>query len=72
MSPSEVFLKLKALSKSFEGRRVIDSLDLEVYAGEVFCILGPSGCGKTTLLRLIAGLELPDEGSIAIGGELDG
>ncbi len=70
MSPSEVFLKLKALSKSFNGRKIIDCLDLEVYAGEVFCILGPSGCGKTTLLRMIAGLELPDEGSIAIGGDL--
>jgi iron(III) transport system ATP-binding protein len=70
MSPSEVFLKLNALSKSFNGRKIIDCLDLEVYAGEVFCILGPSGCGKTTLLRMIAGLELPDQGSIEIGGKI--
>jgi iron(III) transport system ATP-binding protein len=70
MSPSEVFLKLKALSKSFNGRKIIDCLDLEVHAGEVFCILGPSGCGKTTLLRMIAGLELPDQGSIEIGGRI--
>jgi len=70
MSPSKVFLKLKALSKSFNGRKIIDCLDLEVYAGEVFCILGPSGCGKTTLLRMIAGLELPDEGSIEIAGKI--
>lgn len=48
----------------------MDALSLEVLPGELFCILGPSGCGKTTLLRMIAGLETPDEGSIELDGQL--
>ncbi|MFE2757622.1 ABC transporter ATP-binding protein [Actinosynnema sp. NPDC059335] len=49
------------------GVRAVDGLDLRVPDGELFALLGPSGCGKTTLLRTIAGLERPAEGSIAIG-----
>ena len=47
---------------------VLDSVDLAVERGALVTLLGPSGCGKTTLLRLIAGLAAPDEGSIMIGG----
>lgn len=56
-------ITLKACNKSFSGgRRVLDSIDLAIAAGETLVLLGPSGCGKTTLLRLIAGLDLPDAG----------
>jgi len=48
----------------------VDALSLDVLPGELFCILGPSGCGKTTLLRMIAGLETPDEGSIELDGKI--
>src|SRR5215813_5939718 len=70
MEMTSVHLKLTAVSKSFGARKVVDSLDLEVRRGEVFCVLGPSGCGKTTLLRMVAGLDTPDSGSIEIAGAL--
>jgi putative spermidine/putrescine transport system ATP-binding protein len=56
------------LSKRFGAAKVLDRVDLAVERGALVTLLGPSGCGKTTLLRLIAGLMAPDEGSIAIGG----
>ena len=56
------------LSKRFGASKVLDRVDLAVERGALVTLLGPSGCGKTTLLRLIAGLAAPDEGSIAIGG----
>ena len=49
------------------GVRAVDALDLSVVDGELFALLGPSGCGKTTLLRTIAGLELPSAGAVTIG-----
>ncbi len=60
---------LKALSKSFGAKNVIQDVSLEIEAGERFILLGPSGCGKTTLLRMLAGFERPDQGTIFIGGE---
>lgn len=51
-----------------EGIPVLDGVDLIVRAGEVLALLGPSGCGKTTLLRVIAGLEVPAEGTVVVGG----
>ena len=60
-------ISLKNVTKLFNGVRAVDDLTLDVRKGEFFSILGPSGCGKTTILRLIAGLEKPDGGAIAIG-----
>jgi iron(III) transport system ATP-binding protein len=56
------------VSKRFGTTRAVDGADLCVERGEFVALLGPSGCGKTTLLRLIAGFEHPDEGTIAIDG----
>ena len=65
----QTLLSLGNLSKQFDGKTVLDSLDLEIFDGEFITLLGPSGCGKTTLLRMMAGFEHPDEGSITLGGQ---
>jgi iron(III) transport system ATP-binding protein len=59
---------LTGLSKSFGTVHAVDDVDFQVRRGELVAVLGPSGCGKTTLLRLIAGFERPDAGSIDVGG----
>jgi spermidine/putrescine transport system ATP-binding protein len=56
------------IRKHFGKVQALDDVTLEVRPGEFFTLLGPSGCGKTTLLRIIAGLEVPDEGRILAGG----
>ena len=61
-------LTINKVNKSFGEQRVLDDISIEVTEGEFFSLLGPSGCGKTTLLRIIAGLETPDTGSIVING----
>ena len=61
-------LRLKGISKNFGGRSILHNLDLNVGDGECVALLGPSGCGKSTALRLIAGLDQPDSGSISING----
>ena len=67
LEPAEV--ELRGLTKRFDDVVAVDSVDLHVDAGEFLSLLGPSGCGKTTTLRLIAGFERPDEGSVLIGGD---
>jgi iron(III) transport system ATP-binding protein len=61
-------LVVSGLSHTFGGAPVVDDVSLEVAAGQVTCLLGPSGCGKSTTLRIIAGVERPDRGSIHIDG----
>jgi len=61
-------LAISGLSHRFDAKQVLRSVDLTVGAGELVCLVGPSGCGKTTLLRLAAGLEDIQAGSIAIDG----
>ncbi|HJR45049.1 MAG TPA: ABC transporter ATP-binding protein [Actinomycetota bacterium] len=62
-------LVLGGISKSFGDVRAVDSVSIAVRRGEFYSLLGPSGCGKTTTLRLIAGFELPDAGTIELAGE---
>ena len=65
---SPVAVEFKQVVKRFGSVVVLPPLDLTISKGELVTLLGPSGCGKTTLLRLIAGLELPSEGTIRIDG----
>jgi spermidine/putrescine transport system ATP-binding protein len=62
-------VRLVELVKRFGDVTAVDGIDLHVSGGEFFTLLGPSGCGKTTALRLIAGFERPDHGSILLDGD---
>jgi iron(III) transport system ATP-binding protein len=63
-------LTVQALTKAFTTTPVLTGVDLHVPGGSLTALLGPSGCGKTTLLRLIAGFEDPDSGTVAVGDRL--
>lgn len=70
---TEEVLTATGLSKGYGDTRAVDGVDLVLRRGEITCLLGPSGCGKTSLIRLLAGLEQPDSGTlIAAGKQLDG
>ncbi|MES2345106.1 MAG: ABC transporter ATP-binding protein [Chlamydiota bacterium] len=62
-------IKLKNLTKSINGGKIVSNIDLSIPAGKFFALLGPSGCGKTTLLRVIAGLEKANSGQIFLGDQ---
>ncbi len=62
-------IEAEGLTRVFGTVTALDGVSLNVAAGEFFSLLGPSGCGKTTLLRLIAGLDLPDQGRLRIAGQ---
>ena len=63
-------LTLQSVGRRYGDTWILQNLDLEVGSGECLALLGPSGCGKSTALRLIAGLETPDDGCIQINGEI--
>src|SRR5437868_7338409 len=63
-----MLLELAAVSKRFGATAAVDDVSLSIGRGELFALLGPSRCGKTTLLRMIAGLEIPDTGRILVDG----
>lgn len=58
---------LDSISKSIHGRKILDNITMEIEEGSFVCLLGPAGGGKTTLLKIIAGLETPDRGSVFFG-----
>jgi len=68
-SPPGPAVRCVGLEKRFGAVNVVQGVDLEAARGQVMALLGPSGCGKTTTLRLIAGLEVLDRGSVEIGGQ---
>ena len=63
-------LEIKNLVRSYEGRAVVDDVSLQVFAGQVTCLLGPSGGGKSTTLRMIAGVDTQTSGQIYVDGAL--
>jgi putative spermidine/putrescine transport system ATP-binding protein len=66
---AEVDVRIAGLRKRYGDVTAVDGVDLEIRRGEFFTMLGPSGSGKTTTLRVIAGFEQPDEGSVELGGK---
>ena len=66
---AKAIISINNVSKNFGKVQAVRNANFEVYQGEFFSLLGPSGCGKTTLLRMLAGFELPSEGSIDIDGK---
>lgn len=68
MENNEVIIKIEHLSKSYDGTKVLNDINLEIKKGEFVTLLGPSGSGKSTLLRTIAGFVQPDGGSVSLEG----
>ena len=64
----EALFQVRGLTKSYNGRTVLDHLDFDVLRGECLVILGRSGSGKSTLLRILAGLDAPSEGEVLVNG----
>ena len=65
-------VSFEAVSKQFGETRAVEAVSLAIAHGEFFALLGPSGCGKTTLLRLVVGFEIPDEGTVTLGDKVVG
>ena len=63
-------VRIQNLLKTFGPVAAVDHIDLDIAPGEFFTLLGPSGCGKTTTLRMIGGLEKPDEGTVTVGDQV--
>ncbi|MCC6000628.1 MAG: ABC transporter ATP-binding protein, partial [Pararhodobacter sp.] len=63
------FISIRNVTKRFGDFTAVNDISLNIYRGELFCLLGGSGCGKSTLLRMLAGFEKPTEGQILIDGQ---
>ncbi len=66
---AQPYIRIDDVSKKFGDFVAVNDVSLSIYQGEIFCLLGGSGCGKTTLLRMLAGFEVPSEGRIFIDGQ---
>jgi spermidine/putrescine ABC transporter ATP-binding subunit len=69
MTDQSPIISIRNVTKRFGSMVAVDNVSIDISASEFFVLLGPSGCGKTTLLRMIAGFELPTEGQILIDGQ---
>ena len=65
---AQAYIRIEGVSKKFGDFTAVSGVELNIYRGEIFCLLGGSGCGKTTLLRMLAGFEAPTAGRIFIDG----
>lgn len=65
---ADPMVRLTGISKSFDTKKVLDNLDLEIDRNETLAIIGPSGTGKSTILRIVAGLLAPDQGQVYVAG----
>ena len=63
------FISIRGITKRFGAFTAVDDVSLDIFRGELFCLLGGSGCGKSTLLRMLAGFETPTEGAVLIDGQ---
>jgi putrescine transport system ATP-binding protein len=63
------YVRIERVTKKFGDFVAVKSVSLDIYRGEIFCLLGGSGCGKTTLLRLLAGFDTPTSGTISLDGQ---
>ena len=68
-APAPIAVRMTGISKSFGGIRALDSVDFEVRAGEVHALLGGNGAGKSTILKVLNGVHVPEEGKIEVGGQ---
>jgi putrescine transport system ATP-binding protein len=66
--PRKTLIRFNNITKRFGDIHAVDHVTLDILEGEFFCLLGPSGCGKTTLMRMLAGFEIPTEGQILLDG----
>ncbi len=66
---NDIILQLQDLHKKFDGTGVLNGVNLDIHRAEFITLLGSSGCGKTTTLRIIAGLEAPDQGRVILEGQ---
>ena len=70
MADRDAGLTVEGLTRRLGGRAVVSDVSLRVLPGQVTCLLGPSGCGKSTTLRLIAGVDTPDDGRVSVDGKV--
>src|SRR5215472_4313123 len=66
---AQPYIRIEKVTKKFGEFVAVSDVSLNIYRGEIFCLLGGSGCGKTTLLRMLAGFEQPTAGEIILDGQ---
>ena len=69
MKEQDILIRLRGVSKAFDGETILDNISLDIHDKEFVTLLGPSGCGKTTTLRIIGGFETPDSGEVFFDGQ---